>query len=189
MANPKHDYDSQEFLKRIEELARKGYADKEIAYEIELTPNHFSELKNGKLGNDHISEALARGRAKINNIVRQRLLAVGLGGIKVKSVTRQKSRFQEEIPDYDGLIVHETETELAPNANVLSTWLFNHDEEWRKATIDGKRLDITSDGKEINANPLVFVSASELSEDQLQGLIKAQIGEDINADSSNDAGS
>ena len=184
MANPKHDYDSDEFLKRIEELARKGYADKEIAYEIELTPNHFSELKNGKLGNDHISEALARGRAKVNNIVRQRLLAVGLGGLKTKRTSKRKGMLEG-----DDEVMYEEETELPPNPNVLMTWLFNHDEEWRKATIDGKRLDITSDGKEINANPLVFVSASELPEDQLQGLIKAQIGEDINADSSNDTGS
>lgn len=184
MANPKHDYDSKEFLNRLEELARKGYADKEIAYEIELTPNHFSELKNGKLGNDHISEALARGRAKVNNIVRQRLLAVGLGGLKTKRTSKRKGMLEG-----DDEVMYEEETELPPNPNVLMTWLFNHDEEWRKATIDGKRLDITSDGKEINANPLVFVSASELSEDQLQGLIKAQIGEDINADSSNDTGS
>lgn len=182
MAKPKHDYDSEEFLNRLEELARKGYADKEIAYEINITPTYFSDLKRDSVV---ISEALARGRAKVNNIVRQRLLAVGLGGLKTKRTSKRKGMLEG-----DDEVMYEEETELPPNPNVLMTWLFNHDEEWRKATIDGKRLDITSDGKEINANPLVFVSASELPEDQLQGLIKAQIGEDnLNADSSNDTGS
>ncbi|WGQ15593.1 hypothetical protein [Sphingobacterium faecium] len=189
MAKPKHDYSGEAFLKKIEELAKKGYTDKEIAYEVELTQTYFSDLKRES---DVISEALARGRAKINNIVRQRFLAVALGGLKVKTITKQKSKFSDMMTDQGlgDMIVHETETELAPNLSALGTWLFNHDEEWRKQTIDGKKLDITSDGKEINANPLVFVSANELSEDQLQGLIKAQIGEDnINADSSNDTSS
>lgn len=188
MAKKKHDYESEEFLKRIEEYAKKGYADKEIAYELELDPTTFSEYKTTKYKG--IEKALARGRAKINNIVRQRLLAVGLGGIKVKSVTKQKSKYSDDLPGNDDLIVHETETELAPNANVLSTWLFNHDDEWRQKTIDGKKLDVTTNGKEINNNPLVFVSASELKPDELDGLIKAQIGEsDIDADSSNDTSS
>ena len=181
MAKPKHDYESDEFLKRIEDYARQGYADKEIAYEIDLNPNYFSDLKRD---NDCISEALARGRAKINNIVRKRLLAVGLGGIKTKRISKRKSE------SGDDEVLYEEETELPPNANVLSTWLFNHDDEWRQKTIEGKKLDVTTNGKEINNNPLVFVSANELPEEQLEGLIKAQIGDsEVDADSSNDTSS
>lgn len=182
MAKKKHEYESEEFLKRIEGYAKKGYTDKEIAYELDLNPNYFSDLKAEK---HCISEALARGRAKINNIVRQRFLAVGLGGLKTKRISKRKSEAGD-----DETIIFEEENELAPNPQVLSTWLFNHDEEWRKQVIEGKKLDVTTNGKEINNNPLVFVSASELKPEDLDGLIKAQIGGgEVNADSSNDTGS
>ncbi|MDR6734198.1 hypothetical protein [Sphingobacterium sp. 2149] len=188
MAKPKYDYESDQFKERIEELARRGYTDKEIALELELNPNYFSELKNN---NDCISEPLKRARAKVNATARQKYLALSMGLLKKKTVTRKlPSKFEEDsYIDPDGLVVYETIEELPPDRAGLERWLYNHDEDWRKTINDSKRLDITSDGKEINANPLVFVSASELSEDQLQGLIKAQIGEDINADSSNDTGS
>lgn len=180
MAKKKHDYESEEFLSRIEEFAKKGYTDKEIAYELNLDPATFSVHKTETY--PQISKALSRGRAKINNIVRQRLLAVGLGGLKTKRITRQKSKFSD---DPDEKVIFEEETELAPNPQVLTTWLFNHDEEWRKKTIEGKKLDVTTNGENVNG-PLVFVSASELSEDQLSGLIDQQLGTD--GDSGNDTG-
>lgn len=187
MAKPRHDYESKAFLDKIEGFAKKGYTDKEIAYEIDLTQTYFSDLKRDSTA---ISEALARGRAKINNIVRQRFLAVGLGGIKVKSVTKQKSKYADAIPGDDDMVVHETETELAPNLSALATWLFNHDEEWREKTIEGKRIDVTSKGEKVNTDPVVFVSASELDDDVLQKMIKQQTGEsEIDGDSSNNTGS
>ena len=42
----------------------------------------------------------------------------------------------------------ETETQMA-NPQALATWLFNQDEEWRKSVIEGKKLDVTTNGKEI----------------------------------------
>lgn len=174
MANkPQRDYNGEEFLKQIEDFARKGYTDKEIALEIGLHPSTFSEHKN--VTYPAINEALTRGRAKINNIVRQRFLALGLGGIKTKRTSR---KIIEGIDGDDSQVVYEEETELAPNLSALSTWLYNHDEEWREKVNEGKRLDVTSKGEKVNAEPLIFVSASELSEDDLNGLIKKQLGDD-----------
>lgn len=180
MANPKYDYDSEEFLGRLEDFAKKGYSDKEIAYELNLGVTYFSTLKSE---NDGMSEALARGRAKINNIVRQRLLAVGLGGIKVKSITKQKSKFSDLTTDQGlgDMIVHETETELAPNANVLSTWLFNHDEEWRQKTIEGKKLDVTTNGKDVGGFPLIFMSTEELTEEQREEYVRRNLESDVSS--------
>lgn len=166
---PAYDYTSESFLAKVEKCASKGYTDKEIAYELALDPATFSRLK-GDI--DQLSQALSRGRAKINNIVRQRYLALGLGGIKTKRITKQKSKFSD---DPDDTIVHEEETELAPNERVLAQWLFNHDEEWRQKVIDGKRLDVTSGGEKIDNAPLLFLSADELTDEQIQEYIKKNI--------------
>lgn len=166
---PLYDYKSEEFLSRIEEYAKKGFADKEIAFELDLDPTTFSKRKSEF---DQLSQALSRGRARVNSIVRQRYLALGLGGIKTKRVTKQKSKFPD---DFDDKIVFEEETELPPNATVLANWLFNHDEEWRKKVIDGKRLDLTSNGDKIDNSPVLFLSADALTEEQIQEYIKKNI--------------
>lgn len=185
MAKPKYDYESDEFKERIEELARRGYTDKEIALELELNPNYFSELKNN---NDCISEPLKRARAKVNATARQKYLALSMGLLKKKTVTRKlPSKFEEDsYIDPDGLVVYETIEELPPDRAGLERWLYNHDEDWRKTINDSKRLDITSDGKEINANPLVFVSTADLTEEQKQEYIRKNLEGDA---SDNDTGS
>ena len=47
MAKPKHDYDSEDFYKRIEGLAMNGYTDGEIANELNLSADVFGSMKNG----------------------------------------------------------------------------------------------------------------------------------------------
>jgi len=153
MANKNRwDYESEEFANAIENFAMKGLTDKEIAIEISINPTYFLELKSKY---DQISDALARGRAKINSAVRQKYLAVALGGLKRKSVTRKLPSMNESvkyIQEEDGMVVLETTEELAPNPQALATWLFNHDEEWRKKVIDGKKLDVTSGGEKLNGS-------------------------------------
>ncbi len=152
MANKdRWDYESEEFSNAMENYAMKGLTDKEIAIEITINPTYFLELKSKY---DSISEALARGRAKINSAVRQKYLAVALGGLKRKSVTKKLASALEspKYIDEHGMIVMETIEELPPNPQALATWLFNHDEEWRKKVIDGKKLDVTSNGKELNGS-------------------------------------
>ena len=125
---PKHDYTSEEFLSQVESYAKKGFTDKEIAYAIGLEPETFCRKKVEVC---QLSQVLSRGRAQINAAVRAKFLAVALGGIKTKSTTRRKLRLE------DGTLTDEeeiqtVENELAPSLQAMSTWLYHHDEEWRK---------------------------------------------------------
>ncbi len=140
-----------------------------------LDESVFSRMKNGKYDkwskeenverSNRIGQALTHGREKVNSIVRGSYLKSALGGKKVKTITR---RFLEidceckgknkkckkcggvgKVPVSDKAIVQENEQELPPNMQALATWLFNHDKEWRKSVIEGKKLDVTSNGKDI----------------------------------------
>lgn len=143
MAKPKFDYKSKEFLDGIEKLAKQGFTDGEIAVTIGLAVAEFSRKKSQI---PQIAQALNRARHTVNSAVRQTYLAVALGKIKTKTVTK---RLAEGGETANSMVVYETETEQPPNPQALSTWLFNHDEEWRKKTIEGKKLDVTSGGKEL----------------------------------------
>lgn len=142
MAKPKYDYTSNEFLDNIEKLAKQGYTDGEIAFTVVLSYQRFSELKNSI---PEISEALTRGRQAVNTAIRQTYLAVALGKIKTKTTTKKIIDSEEGKSE----LVFETETEQPPNPQALATWLFNHDEEWRKKTIEGKKLDVTTNGRDL----------------------------------------
>lgn len=125
---PKYDYKSDDFLSLVESYAKKGFTDKEIAYAIGLNPTYFSEKKS-KL--PELSEVLSRGRAKINAAVRAKFLAMALGGVKTKNTVIRKIR------DMEGTLTGEeelqvSESELAPNLQAMSVWLYHHDEDWRK---------------------------------------------------------
>ena len=125
---PKFDYTSEEFLSLVESYAKKGFTDKEIAYAIGILPQTFCEKKSEYT---EISEVLARGRATINATVRAKFLAIALGGIKTKSTVVRKLRDSEgNLTGEDELQV--SESELAPNLQAMSVWLYHHDEDWRK---------------------------------------------------------
>ena len=56
---------------------------------------------------------------------------MALGGIKTKSTVVRK------LKDQDGNLTGEeelqvSESELAPNLQAMSVWLYHHDEEWRR---------------------------------------------------------
>lgn len=179
MAKPKFDYSDPKFYKVIEEMAQKGMTDRNIAWALVkefgegLTPQKFSEYKNetDEGGNPterakRISEALARGREKINLLVRDTYLKAALGGKRVKTTVKRYVDIACSCGGADDMCPHcggsgkvlstqkaimqESDMELPPNIQALSTWLFNHDEEWRKSIIEGKKLDITTNGKDIN---------------------------------------
>lgn len=125
---PKFDYKSEEFLSQVEMYAKKGFTDREIAFALGLSPQTFCEKKNE---HSELCEVLARGRATITAAVRAKFLAVALGGIKTKSTVVRK------LKDQDGNLTGEeelqvSESELAPNLQAMSVWLYHHDEEWRK---------------------------------------------------------
>lgn len=168
MAKAKFDYNGDEFYMEIMALAMKGLTDSQIAFSLEekfgetLTEGVFNTMKNGKydkwteeentIRGNRIAKALAHGREKINSIVRGSYLKSALGGKKIKS----KSTVIRKIRTADGTETDaqeiqetHTEQELAPNMQALSTWLFNHDKEWKQAVIEGKKLDVTTNGKDL----------------------------------------
>ena len=124
---PKFDYRGEEFLSQVETYAKKGFTDREIALELGLNPPYFYEMKSKY---SEITDVLARGRATITAAVRAKFLAVALGGIKTKSTVVRK------LKDQDGNLTGEeelqvSESELAPNLQAMSVWLYHHDDEWR----------------------------------------------------------
>jgi hypothetical protein len=140
---PKFDYTSEVFLSLVESYAKKGFTDKEIAYAIGILPQTFCEKKSEYT---EISEVLSRGRAQINAAVRAKFLAVALGGIKTKSTTKRKLRMEDGTLTNDEE-VQTVETELAPSLQAMSTWLYHHDEEWRRVERnEDMDEDIESDG-------------------------------------------
>ena len=139
MARPKKfDYDSDDFYDEILALSMQGLTDAEIADEM------FSCMKNGNYEawsdeenerrSARLSKVLARGRRKINSIVRGAYLKAALGGkkIKNKTVTTRKLKIDGVYTEDEEIQTTEGETELPPNMQALSTWLYHHDEEWRK---------------------------------------------------------
>jgi hypothetical protein len=169
----KYKYRSREFLEMIEGLAKKGLTDREIALSIGLNPTFFCEKKSEVA---ELSEVLTRARSQINAIVRQKYLAIGIGGIKIKTVTRRKYEDEGDKKFPDAEIIQETETELPPNPNVLQTWLFHHDKEWNEAVMQGKRLDVTSNGSNVGTQ-LIF-SPTPLSPKDIEDIKNLQSGKD-----------
>lgn len=152
MARPdKFDYDSDDFYDEILALAMQGLTDAEIADALEtkfgtsLSPEAFSSMKNGtyirwtkkenKVRSERLVKVLARGRRKINSIVRGAFLKAALGGRKLKNkstVTRKMRTPDGSETDAEEIQTTEMENEMPPNIQALSTWLYHHDEEWRK---------------------------------------------------------
>lgn len=152
MARPeKFDYDSDDFYDEILALSMQGLTDAEIADALEtkfgtsLSPEAFCSMKNGtykrwtkkenKTRSERLVKVLARGRRKINSIVRGTFLKAALGGrkIKNKSTVKRKLRTPDGYTTDDEEIQStETENEMPPNIQALATWLYHHDAEWRK---------------------------------------------------------
>ena len=125
---PKFDYTSEDFLSLVESYAKKGFTDKEIAFAIGISHETFCIKKNEY---SQLSQVLARGRALLTSTVRAKFLAMALGGIKTKSTVVRK------LKDMEGNLTGEeelqvSESELAPNLQAMSVWLYHHDEDWRK---------------------------------------------------------
>lgn len=161
MAKPKFDYDGNDFYDEILALAMQGLTDTEISYALEdrfgkhITPELFFCMKNGnyskwtpeqnKERSERIVKVLARGRYKVTSIVRGRYLKAALGGIKTKSnsVVTRKLKIDGEYTEDEEIQTTAGEVELPPNMQALATWLYHHDEDWRK--VERKQDDSASD--------------------------------------------
>lgn len=161
MAHPKFDYDSDQFYEEIYALAMQGLSDAEIADALSerfgqtLHPDVFGSMKNGTYANwtkeqkerrsERMNRVLARGRRKINSIVRGAYLKAALGGRKTRNKnTTIRAIFNEKGEKIGEAEVQriESEIEMPPNVQALSTWLYHHDPEWRKVQ---RGLDMAED--------------------------------------------
>ncbi len=156
----KYDYDDPDgiFFKKIEQLAGQGMTDTEIAAQLDIRREVFSRMKNGNyerwnktenaVRSAHIAHVLARAREKAIGVARAAYYRAAIGGRKVKSVTTRYVQARcicngenSKCPECGGTgiiiltnkaVVQETESELAPNIQALSTFLYHHDPNWRK---------------------------------------------------------
>ena len=131
---------------------------RDCKFGVSLSPEVFYCMKNGnyeawsddenKRRSARLSKVLARGRRKINSIVRGAYLKAALGGkkIKNKTVTTRKLKIDGVYTEDEEIQTTEGETELPPNMQALSTWLYHHDEEWRK--VEKKQ----EDDKDVSSN-------------------------------------
>ena len=135
-----------------------------------LNPSIFNKMKNGnydgwteeenKRRSEIICQAITRARRKTNAIVRGRYLKMALGGIKTKNTTKRFLQYQCDcngdincpkcggtgyITSTTKAVVQETECETAPSLQALSTWLYNHDAEWREMVQGKKNEDVPQD--------------------------------------------
>lgn len=148
---PLFDYDSSDFYNAIYRLAVQGLTDAEIADGLDdklgarLDPDTFNMMKNGKYvgwskeQNERRSAlilgVLARGRRKINAIIRGAYLKAALGGKRTKNKNVvYRYEYDENGVETARIPIQATEAEieLPPNIQALSTWLFHHDADWRR---------------------------------------------------------
>lgn len=153
---PLYDYDSPEFVARVDKLARKGMTDAEIASELGISATTFGRVKTEVL---EVSEVLSRARLQINATVRGAYLRSALGGrrVRVEQYIEKRCACRGKDPDCElcdgtGWITPEqhrvvTDTELAPSINAQERWLMTHDEEWREKS--SQKIDVTSGGKSL----------------------------------------
>ena len=70
MAKPKFDYNGDAFYDEIEQLAKQGQKDSEIAYAlglkfgVDLNPQVFNRMKNGKYENDSLHRKRQAGHGR-----------------------------------------------------------------------------------------------------------------------------
>lgn len=148
---PKFNYDSDDFYDEILALSMQGLTDAKIADALEdrfnasLSPEAFCSMKNGNYEkwsekenerrSARLVKVLARGRRKINSIVRGTYLKAALGGkkLKNKSTTTRRVRLPDgTLTDEEDIHTTVSEIEQPSNIQALATWLYHHDEEWRK---------------------------------------------------------
>lgn len=149
-AFPSYDYLSQDFYNAIEQLAKNGATDSEIAHGlrhsigIELDIKQFSSLKRGEAPikyndeekkeiSNRIYECLERARQDMNRVVKAVYLSTALGKNTTKTVTtvRRRLRIDGELTDNEEIQTTEVVSGIAPNFQALATWLYHHDKNWR----------------------------------------------------------
>lgn len=149
MAKAKFDFTDKHNLLRIEEWARDGATDKQIAENIGYAETYFCGLKS-KI--PELSEALTRGRAPLDCIVETSLYK------RATAMTmKEQQAFKVKKVYYDDegrrcsteeIEVVEVERVIPPDVNAQMYWLRNRKpEKWNREV---SKHDHTSNGKDLN---------------------------------------
>lgn len=126
-----------------------------------LEPSVFSRMKNGKydgwneqenkLRSMLMCQALQRARVKLSLVYKGVYDKMALGKWKTKSkTTTTRETIGKDGEPCTETTTTETETELPPNMQAITTWRFNHDPEFRKAVTQMKRMDVSVEDKTID---------------------------------------
>lgn len=155
---PKFDYDSEEWYAAIEQLAKNGANNKEIAAGLkhiinaEIDPCDFNNMVEGcyQGWNDEenntrsarLRVVLRCARFDTNRLVKATYLktALGLNSTKSQTTVKRRLRINGELTDNEEIQTTEVVSGISPNLAALGTWLYHHDPEWRAIT-QGKNLD------------------------------------------------
>lgn len=138
----KFDFKDKDNQNLIEEMARDGLDDKQIAEKIGYGQQYFVELKKKF---SELSEALKRGRKPLNYFVESSLFKRAVG-LKVKSTTTKQIKDKQT-----GEIIAEevvtTETELPPDTGAMAYWLKQRKaDKWNKEPV---KVDVTTQGEKV----------------------------------------
>lgn len=144
------DYDSDEFYDELYALAVNGAYNSQIAAALEksslnliISEETFSKMLNGKYTcwteeenlrrSARMRSVLERARANTNRVVLGKILKLGLGGTKVKTKSTVSRRMQVDgiLTDNEIIQTTENESELPPNLQALTMWMYHHCPEWR----------------------------------------------------------
>jgi hypothetical protein len=182
--NVKFDYRSEEFLRGVEELAASGLSDGEIANALvvkfgeKLSKRYWKTVldERGEDGEltaqaQGLQNAIAKGRSVVNLDMRKCFASTVMGGKTIRTIERTFSgrpcecRGKDKrcemcdgtgvIPNHREVRVMLREEELPPNLVGMEKWLVNHDPDFRKATIEAKKLDVTTCGEKITGIQII----------------------------------
>lgn len=161
----KFDYDGEEFYEVIQDFSMQGMKLSEMAYALAdrfgvyLNPDVFKSMTEGcypywnadenKKYSEKLQNAIARGRERINSIVRGRYLKAALGGIKIKGKSTRKRHLVVDGQPTEDMVIETTESEqeTPPNMTALSRWLYQYDPDWRKVQRGTETEDLPFDPK------------------------------------------
>lgn len=122
-------------LGKIEEWARNGLTDEQMAGNMGISCSTFYEWKNRF---PEISEALKKGKAVADLEVENALFRRACGYKVIE--TKRAPRLDKESGEVVLEVISETEKEVPPDVTAAIFWLKNRKpEQWR----DGKALDVS----------------------------------------------
>ena len=126
-----------------------------------LSASDFSKMKNGKyegwneqenaLRSMLISQVLQRARTNLCLAYKGVYDKLALGKWKTKTITETtQTKVDREGNPYEEKTTQETTQEIPPNLQALTMWRFHHDQEFKKALTQMKKMDIAVEDKSID---------------------------------------